>query len=78
MAIELDDGVHGIADQPAEFLFALAHLRLGAQTAQFRSRSGREDLEQCLRPRLGRHRSLVENRQMAENFSSRSISGIPM
>ena len=33
MLVELDDRVHGAADQAAELLLALAHLRLGAQTA---------------------------------------------
>ena len=45
MLIELDDRVHGAVDQAAKLLFAVAHLRFGAQTAQLSSRSGGKDLK---------------------------------
>jgi hypothetical protein len=45
MLIDLDDRVHCAADQTAELLLALAHLRLDAQPAQFGRGAGGKDLK---------------------------------
>jgi hypothetical protein len=65
--VELDDRVHRAADQAAELLLALAHLGLGTQALQLGGRARREDLEERLGPRLGRHRAAVEHGQVAED-----------
>jgi hypothetical protein len=69
MLVELDDTVHGAANQAAELVLALAHLRLSAQTAQFSGSAGGENLKECLRSRLVRHGPQVKNRKMPENFA---------
>ena len=53
MLVDLDDGVHRAADEPPEFLLALAHLRFDAQPAQLGRRPCGENLKQHLGARLG-------------------------
>ena len=45
MLVDLDDGVHRAADEPPEFLLALAHLRFDAQPAQLGRRPCGENLK---------------------------------
>jgi hypothetical protein len=66
-AVQLDDGVHGAVDEPAQFLLPLPEVLFETQPAHLRNSAVREDLEQTYESLLGGHRPHVDNRDMAED-----------
>ena len=69
--VEFEDGIHCAAEQPPEFRFPFAHLRLGPQTLELRGGPGGEDAENRMDARFGRDRTAVDHGHMAENRPGR-------
>ncbi len=67
IVVELDDCVHGAVHQALELFLAFVQFLLGPQPEQFGNRTIGEDTKEIEEKRLLRHRTVVQNRKVAQD-----------